>query len=485
MTPASGGAVQKVHCRFNRVRLLSKNDEPPSRGGRGGSRAEAKNIDVTAPGGSRTAAANQERGPKMTRCDSEWLVVRARRAALLVKYAGMLVVVALCASHAHAYPIYDVPASSDDCHSCHPGFSGGGGNSLHANHTANFGITSCNLCHPSGGGSKPVRTYVSGTGGGLGCAGCHGQDFGEVSPNSLLPKSTAYGLRDFHVLKGVTSCGLAGGCHVPGALGHPNPFPIPLGEAIAPTYYSFPNNNLGSPCSSGQEDLPFDADSVGLDNDGDGLVDLADADCIGWVSTTTTTTTSTTTTTLPVQCGAAPAVGCVAAGKSMLFVNEKASGKEKVKVSLKSLTAAVAQGQFGNPLSEGGTNYAVCIYDDANQLVGELSVSRSGDNCSSPPVPCYKASSDKGYKYGDKLAAADGVFKKILLGGDAGKGKVNVNGKNDAAKGLNDLPIGIAALLQSNTQATVQVLTSDASCFTGTVTQVKTADGVQFKATAP
>jgi hypothetical protein len=422
----------------------------------------------------------------MNRCDSKALFPHARRIAWTTTCGVALVVVALWSSDARAYPQYDDPGSSNDCASCHPGFQGGGGNSLHANHTANFGITACNLCHPSGGGSKPVRTYTSGTGGGLGCAGCHGQDFGETSPNSGQPKSTAYGLRQFHeIQQGIASCGIAGGCHVPGALGHSNPFPLPLGEAIAPTYYSFPNNDLGSPCSSGQEDLPFDLDAVGLDNDGDGLVDLADADCIGWVSTTTTTTTSTTTTTLPVGCGPAPAVGCVAAGKSMLFVSDKSAGKEKLKLSLKSLTSAVTQGQFGNPLGDGGTNYAVCIYDDADQLVGEVSVSRAGDNCGSPPAPCYEAISDKGYKYGDKAATADGVFKKNLSGGDAGKGKVTVNGKNDTAKGLDDLPTGIAALLQSNTQATVQLLTNDASCFSATVTQVKTADGVQFKATAP
>lgn len=422
----------------------------------------------------------------MIRCDSVGLVMRVRRIALMMTCGVALLGVALWAPDAQAYPLYDVPGSDDDCHFCHPGFSGGGGNSLHANHTANFAITSCNLCHPAGGGSKPVRTYTSGTGGGLGCAGCHGQDFGETSPNSGQPKSTAYGLRLFHeIQQGITSCGIAGGCHVPGALGHENPFPPPLGEAVAPPYYGLANNNLRSPCSSAQEDLPFDLDLVGLDNDGDGLVDLADPDCFGWVSTTTTTTTSTTTTTLPVQCGAAPTLGCVEAGKSMLFVSEKSAGKEKLKVSLKALQAAVTQGQFGDPLNDGGTNYAICIYDDANQLVGEVSVSRAGDNCGSPPAPCYKASSDKGYKYGDKLAAADGIHKKSLTGGDAGKGKVTVNGKNDTGKGLNDLPTGIAALLQSNTQATVQLLTSDASCFGATVTQVKTADGMQFKATAP
>jgi hypothetical protein len=400
----------------------------------------------------------------------------------------------LCAmfwvASAHAFPFYDSTTSDNDCAFCHPGFKGGGGNALHAYHTdflKGTDPTRCNLCHPNGGGSKPVRTYTSGTGGGLGCAGCHGQDFGETSSISGEPKATAYGLRLFHeVQQGIASCGVSGGCHVPGSLGHTDPFPEPLGEAVAPPYYSLNNNTLNNPCSSDQEDMAFDADSVGLDNDGDGFADWpADADCAAPPSTTTTTSITTTTTTLPAQCGAAPALDCVSAGKSMLFVSDKSAGKEKVKVALKNLGSAVTQGQFGNPLADGGTNYTVCIYDDANQLAGQISVSRAGDDCGSPPAPCWQAISDKGYIYKDKLSAADGVLKMVMTGGDAGKGKATVTGKNNSAKGQNSLPTGIATLLENNTQATVQLLTNDASCFGATVTQVKKADGAQFKATAP
>jgi hypothetical protein len=63
--------------------------------------------------------------------------------------------------------------------------------------------------------------------------------------------------------------------------------------------------------------------------------------------------------------------------------------------------------------------------------------------------------------------------------------QVTISSQERHREGPELLPTGIAALLQSNTQATVQLLTSDASCFSATVTQVKTADGVQFKATAP
>src|SRR5262249_54916991 len=157
-----------------------------------------------------------------------------------------------------------------------------------------------------------VLTYWSGHGGGFGCAGCHGRDYGETSPNSGQPKATAYGLRELHVSRGITACGTAG-CHHAGALGHPDPLPPPLGENVAPPYYDRLFSSLTDPCSSSQEDMPFDADSVGLDNDGDGLVDAADPDCAASV-TVTTTTTSTTTTTL-FDCGPAPAVDCVAPGK--------------------------------------------------------------------------------------------------------------------------------------------------------------------------
>ena len=68
-----------------------------------------------------------------------------------------------------------------------------------------------------------------------------------------------------------------------------------------------------------------------------------------------------------------------------------------------------------------------------------------------------------------------------LIGGDTGKGKIKVIGKNTTG----NLPTGVAALLQNQTGATVQVLTSDASCFGVALTQVKKADGTVFNAVAP
>ena len=222
-------------------------------------------------------------------------MIRLRPFVLPAACAVALLCSTLGARSAHAYPMYD-DGAGNGCVSCHTGFIAGTG-ALHQQHRIAFGVTTCNLCHPSGGGTTPVRTYTSGTGGGYGCAGCHGQDYGETSPNSGNPKATSYGLRAYHVSQGVTACG-TGGCHAPGALGSPDPFPPLLGENVPPIYYDPTYSNLTDPCSSAEEDLTTDADALGLDNDGDGNRDYpADSDCSAPTTTTSTTLPPNTTST--------------------------------------------------------------------------------------------------------------------------------------------------------------------------------------------
>ena len=393
----------------------------------------------------------------------------ARHAGGALAFLAMM----LWAPSAHAYQWYN-DGSGSGCVQCHSGFTNAG--PLHFQHYNNFGITNCNVCHPNGGGSKPVLTYSSGPIGmgaipGLGCAGCHGQDYGETSPNSLQPKATAYGLRQLHVANGVTSCGTSS-CHKPGALGHSDPFPTLYGENVAPPYYQPMFSGLTDPCSSQQEDIPFDPDSVGLDNDGDGAVDYpADTDC-------PVPATPTPTPTPAVACGAMPAMGCIASDKGSLLVDEKKVGKQKLDVKLGKLQVALTQGQFGDPVN-GTTAYAVCVYDAANQLKGEYSLARPGATCGDKP--CWKAVSDKGYAYKDKDATADGIVQAKLSGGDAGKGTVKIQGKNSSG----NLPTGVAALLQNQTGATVQILSSNLACFSIGLTEIKKADGSVFQAIGP
>lgn len=411
---------------------------------------------------------------------------RPQRAIALA--ASALVALALAVgpiggpSDAHAYRWYDrLGDQTQGCVTCHNGFLGGNG-ALHAQHRLLLGtpteqLARCNVCHPNGGGTTPVLTYTSGPVGsltnGFGCSGCHGQNYGETSPNSGLPKSTSYGLRQYHVAQGVTVCGTSG-CHAPGSLGSPDPFPMLHGEDFAPPYYLPEFTKLTDPCSSAQEDMPTDVDSLGLDNDGDGLRDFPnDPDC-----GTPVTTTTTSTTLPPGSCSPAPTVGCVGAGKGVLLVNEKAAGKEKLKVTFSKLQSAVAPSQFGDPVT-GSTAYSVCVYDSGNQLRGEYTVDRPGQTCSSGK-PCWATVPNKGYKYNDKATAADGIQKVILQGGDALKGKVIVGGKN-----LGTMPTGVALAMSGQTSATVQVVASDGICVGATLPLVKKNDGLIFNAVGP
>lgn len=402
--------------------------------------------------------------------------------SIVATVGGSLVALALAlgAPDAHAYKWYDKDGTqTQGCVTCHNGFLGGNG-TLHAQHRNLLGDPTtatqrCNLCHPNGGGTTPVLTYTSGPVGGLtngyGCSGCHGQIYGETSPNSGLPKSTSYGLRQIHVDLGYTQCG-TGGCHAPGSLGANDPFPARWPESVAPPYFADGFSILRDPCNSAEEDMASDVDTVGLDNDGDGLRDYPnDPDCAP-------PTTTTTTTLPPFDCAPAPVAGCEAPAKATFLVNEKVAGKEKIKVVFTKLVNAVSQSEFGNPAA-GTTKYNVCVYDSADQLRGQYTVDRAGDTCSGKP--CWATVPGKGFKYNDKLTAADGIQKISVSGGDAGKGKVVVIGKSVASS----MPTGVAAVLEGQSSATVQVITSDASCFGMTLPTVKKADGQLFQAIAP
>ncbi len=387
-----------------------------------------------------------------------------------------LLCTALWLPTAFAYESYD-NGLGVGCVECHPLFSGGPTRILHAFHTSNFGITECNLCHTNGGGSLPVLTYGSGPGGGLGCAGCHGRDYGELSSTDGLPKASAYGLRQVHADEGETVCV---DCHVAGANGHPNPLPAILPENVDPPYFDQPGTNLRNSCDSFQEDSFFDVDLLGLDNDGDGARDYpADADCPTTTTTTSTTTTTTTSTTLALICEAAPTLGCEPAGAGKLQADAKSAGKEKLKVQFKKIETATVQGDFGDP-AVGTTNYALCIYDELDALSSELLLKHATNDCAGKP--CWSAVSTKGYKYKDKAGSADGVTKALLKSGSAGRGSISIMGKNNAAKGLSSLPTDIASSLSGATTATVQLLSSNAACFEVTTDDVKQADGISFKA---
>lgn len=165
-----------------------------------------------------------------------------------------------------------------------------------------------------------------------------------------------------------------------------------------------------------------------------------------------------------------PATTCASAWtKASIAINETKPGKEKLVAKLTG-GPALAQSDFGSPVT-GATAYDVCLFDDAGNLAAAFRVDRAADTCAG--TPCWKATKDTGWQYQDKAASSDGVTKMKLAGGVAGKSQLQVQAANNAKKGQLAMPTGIAAALQESASATLQVVSSDAQCFSVTVDEIK------------
>jgi hypothetical protein len=175
----------------------------------------------------------------------------------------------------------------------------------------------------------------------------------------------------------------------------------------------------------------------------------------------------------------APNPTCLAVAKAQLQVNEKKAGKEQLKLQWKKIATATTRTDFGDPVG-GSTVATACIFNDAGVLVGERTVDRAGQTCGTKP--CWKLTGKQGFSYQDKLASAAGIAKLQFGGGAATKGKAQVQGKNNAPKGLNSLPTGLAALLTGNTTPTIQLITSDGFCVGAKMNKVGKDAGGQYKA---
>ncbi|NDV62601.1 hypothetical protein G0Q06_09075 [Puniceicoccales bacterium CK1056] len=187
-----------------------------------------------------------------------------------------------------AYESYHDPAQDDlgYCSTCHPGFTGGRSDTLHDLHTGNpDNVTgSCSFCHTGDGRDNPLIMWSEGDE--LGCMGCHGRDYGETVqsnynelPTNGKAKNSGYGLRKHHAVNGVSLCA---GCHPDTIEPYPENVIDPgLGNTV---HYYLRTGDVslgGSPVDpSVNEDSANDADSKGLDNDGDNLYDENDPDTV-------------------------------------------------------------------------------------------------------------------------------------------------------------------------------------------------------------
>jgi len=353
----------------------------------------------------------------------------------------------------------------------------------------------CNFCH--NGGTAPAVT--------LECADCGG------GPPAVLPLSThefvftvfETGLQDHAGLNASAVLGTlatggvfaAGTQAVVGTGGRSEiTHTTPKAASGGFTEFSF---LWTAPAAPGVAVLSAWGNAV--DGDGSTAGDAAsnatlNVDVIGDVPTATPTSTPspeadtpTPTPSPTAMCPAAVDAGCIGGFASgMLMVREDKPGKEKLVARL-SKGPALAQTDLGNPLAleQGGTGtaYALCLYDDGGDLAGDLLVDRAGDICDERPCwrPVGRAPNDpkgpgRGYRYKDAALVADGVRMIRYKGGDAGKSKASVS-----AKGAG-LPGGIPAALQSATQVTVQLRSSDGVCLSVDLGDIKAQEAAVFKA---
>jgi len=196
--------------------------------------------------------------------------------------------------------------------------------------------------------------------------------------------------------------------------------------------------------------------------------------------TSTTTTTSSTTTTLP-GCGSSPRQGCILPGRAVVVMRETSTGNEKLKVVLSQLGEATTQVSLGNPAT-GSTRYDACLYGDDEVLLAALTVDRGAQVCGNPPKACWVPLSDRGFKYKDRDASADGVQKVVAKSGPVGLGGMTLKAGNKATKGQASMPTGLTSALQGASHVTVQFLTSDGQCFGGRVDDLSRTDLGLFKA---
>ncbi|MEE8147024.1 MAG: hypothetical protein V3T24_05425 [Longimicrobiales bacterium] len=187
-----------------------------------------------------------------------------------------------------------------------------------------------------------------------------------------------------------------------------------------------------------------------------------------------------------VSCSSGPLVGCLApggSGKSQLQIKDQdADGPgSKDKIQWKWLKGpALSQADFGDPVDPNGPDFKLCIYAGAPPLVIVEMQVPAGGTCGTKA--CWKPISTKGYKYGDKGLASDGVKKLLLKCDVAGKSKILIQGK-DGNLPLPTLP------LDSNGPVIAQLSSSDPSlpCYEETFLQSNVTKNVakQFKAKTP
>jgi hypothetical protein len=138
----------------------------------------------------------------------------------------------------------------------------------------------CDTCHSSGPRS-PVFLSSSVGGDGypaLSCTGCHGRTEDGTGTGTI---GYGAGLRQHHFNAGESICV---NCHTDADPANKTV----VGEDVPPPYYPIPGAHVDAPtdpCNPNLVEEHYAASTLGLDNDGDLVYDMADSDCSGVAAT--------------------------------------------------------------------------------------------------------------------------------------------------------------------------------------------------------
>src|SRR5262249_49484115 len=168
--------------------------------------------------------------------------------------------------------------------------------------------------------------------------------------------------------------------------------------------------------------------------------------------------------------------GMTRPGKALLLLQDRSPDDfDQVKWKWSS-GQATSFPALGDPLSTGGDDYALCVYDASSQLLMRM-VAPAGGTCGTKP--CWQmlgsALVPKGYKYKDLDGLPNDLDGLLLKAGDEGKAKMTLKGK-----GANiPMPaLGGALVLPLKTQ----LQSENGQCYEATFSSASVNTSVLFKA---
>jgi hypothetical protein len=162
-------------------------------------------------------------------------------------------------------------------------------------------------------------------------------------------------------------------------------------------------------------------------------------------------------------CPLEPMPGCRSPRKSRLLVRDHDDNQKDKIVYKWQFGDETPTEAFGNPENEGGTDYALCVYDlrgGTTELRFDAFVP-SGRTCGNRDKPCWRSHFGS-YIFKDRDATPEGVQRLYLRHGADGGPVVSVVGKGVNLRALPGIPMG--------PPVTAQVINTDGECWSTTFT---------------